>query len=515
MVEIRNQLTFEQLTILQPTKNTSVLMGPLAYSPDGRSLACGFSNAIVIWDIQTGGVAKEIECCQGIVSLVWSLDGKTIAITLGYTHSIPGVEVYDVISGTQLFAEQSELEIDLHLWACEKSFQFMAIALCPGDPTLKISISEIGPTLIKTESFSVKMGVELPSFFAITFSPSTYHIAILGLDTIHVLDIQNSNCLLEESGDFTSSQFSADGSIFAAARSDGIRIWTYAPGGYTLWGESLFRCLPFLSWIKLSLHFSPTSSSILSQCRNILQVQHLHDPSITPKTHHQYAAISNSGCCIATAHESENIVTIIDLHSQVPSQFIDTGVEIRGLVITGNVLLVVGSEKVVAWLLTEDGVVGSEFNNKRAGCSDSIWTVSSPLRRRKLWGFKVEGQVGVIKTDNIFPFIYHTRTGEILEPVHKPQHFSRSRVSLYGPSDCREYYYLRSSNLSQHNTPSKDRWLISPTAMRETGWIMDPGGRHRFWIPVEWREPCENENWHHDITTLFSSIGGQPVIIKF
>ena len=61
-VEIRNQLTMELITNLQTTEANPHLTGPLAYSPDGRSIACASTTAILIWDIQTGGVAKEIEC---------------------------------------------------------------------------------------------------------------------------------------------------------------------------------------------------------------------------------------------------------------------------------------------------------------------------------------------------------------------------------------------------------------------------------------------------------------------
>ncbi|KAF9784562.1 hypothetical protein BJ322DRAFT_985598, partial [Thelephora terrestris] len=57
-VEIRDQLTAELLTTLQPPE-TIHLEGPLAYSPDGRSLACASDTSILIWDLQTGGVAGE------------------------------------------------------------------------------------------------------------------------------------------------------------------------------------------------------------------------------------------------------------------------------------------------------------------------------------------------------------------------------------------------------------------------------------------------------------------------
>ena len=52
VVEIRSQLTLELTTILQPPETITDLTGPLAYSPDGRSIACASDIAIIIWDIQ-------------------------------------------------------------------------------------------------------------------------------------------------------------------------------------------------------------------------------------------------------------------------------------------------------------------------------------------------------------------------------------------------------------------------------------------------------------------------------
>ena len=60
-VEIRDALTFGLSTTLQPTEPTSQLTGGLAYSPDGRSVAWFSDTTIIIWDIQTGGVVKEIQ----------------------------------------------------------------------------------------------------------------------------------------------------------------------------------------------------------------------------------------------------------------------------------------------------------------------------------------------------------------------------------------------------------------------------------------------------------------------
>ena len=465
MVEIRNLLTFELLTVLQYPNHALSLTGPPAYSPDGWSLACAFFNGVVIWDIQTGGVVRVFGCCYGMKSLVWSLDGRKIAVTTGKLNGNHYIETYDVASGAQLFTKRSYTP---HLWAYKETFRFVTDSL--GESRPEISISEIGPTLTKIESVSLKFRKKDPTVTA--FSPSTSHVSFLNNNTLRIMDIRESNLLLQDSRNSLSFQFSLDGNLFAASDLYYIRIWKYASGSYTLWRELPFHYLPVSG---CRLQFSPTSVSILLQRGNVVQVWPLDDSITLPKPHRpcKYAAISPSGHYIATADRST--ITIIDVHSQSPPWLVDTGAEIKGLVITGNVLLAASSGKVVAWLLTEEGV----------GNCHSIWTISAPF-----CDFSVEGQVGVIQTDRVHPFIYHTETGDFLDRVHEPQQFS-------------------------HDVPPEDDWLISNTGMREAGWIMDPRGRHRLWVPVEWRQSWSQEDWNHDITTLFISSGGRFVIIKF
>ena len=525
-IEIRNQLTFELLTVLQFANNTHPPTCPPVYSPDGQSLAslvCSFVNVILIWDIQTGGVAKEIRCCRGMDSLVWSLDGRTIATTLHYEGSIPGVKTYDVASGAQLFTGKFNLGANLHLWAWEQKFQFMKIESHSDDHMNKILIYEIGPTLIEIESLSIMRRMQSQSSSPITFSPSTYHASILGDEVLYVIDIRNSDCLLEEMGCFTSSQFSSNGSLFAASNQDGIRVWKYTSGTYILWGKSLFQHLQF--WDNPSLQLSPTSSSILCQSGNVLQLWHFHDPPTTPKTCNEHIAVSQSynRIVIATANKLESTVAITNLHSQTPHQFIDTGMEIEGLAITGQVLLVAGSETVMAWLLTPEGLVcdvSLSYNN-RAGQKNSIWTMPLPLSSCKLVSYRVEGQFGIIGGSCISPLVYNTGNGIVLEPMYDSLVGNSSLVAnkpwipLHKPFHYQEYYPLHPYGLPQHNTPSEVGWLIPNATTQEAGWVMDPRGRHRFWVPVEWRKSWNCDDWHHNTTTLVSSIVGQPVVIKF
>ena len=435
-VEIRNHLTLELLTVLKSTKYPPLPTSPLAYSPDGQSIACGLSGAIVIWDIQTGGEANEIRCNKRTTSLAWSLDGSMVAITLSSGSFITDVETYNVFSGARLFAKIFESEAYIYLWAHEKSFRLIEVA--PHNPrysnsqSLAYIISEIGPTLIEIESSSrLTIGNPYPwKISEITFSPSTYHIAALG-GGMFVYDIRTSRRLLEDHDSPACFQFSPDGSHFASLRKDSLYVFQRTSYGYTLSGKSLFR-----HDYKSCLQFSPTSSSILSQHDGVLQVRRLSDIPIASKTHRQYTVISRSGRRIATAGRFSTTVTIIDLHSKAPPQFVDTGFEVCSLDITGNVLVVGGSDRVTGWLLTEAGMVDGVFGNRRAKDSDRKWTMREPLALnytfRRTRYLTVEGVVGIIWMDRPDEQLkrYHIETGEVLTFVPEPQHSGLSSPEI-------------------------------------------------------------------------------------
>ena len=499
-VEIRNHLTLKLLAVLQTPNITFSLTGSPAYSSDGQFLSCAVNDSVVIWDVQTGGVVKCLECYDGIRSLVWSLDGGKIAITSAHYRWGNHIEMYDISSGVRLFTDAFHTP---HLWACKDSFRFVtdssSMDFEPEDLTPEISIYEIGPTLTDIESVNPESPMIGP---VAAFSPPTSRVSILGPGMLYITEIQEFNVLLKESGWFTSCQFSSDGDLFAASDSDSghIFIWKYASGSYTLWRDFPPQYLPAPYY---DLQFSPTSLSILSQHGDILQVRQLDGPPTPPQNHHpcRHAAIPPSGNYIATAHEST--IKIINVHSRASPQLVDTGIKIEGLFITGNVLLAASSERVVAWLLTEEGVIDR----------NSIWTISTPSSLLKP-GFKVEGKVGMIKTSEIRPFIYHTETGDVLDSIHEPQQSGRPFLPFSRRSDYQEYQYL-CHTIPQSDVPLEDDWLISSGGMQETGWVVDPQGRHRLWVPAEWRHPWWPGNWHHDITTLSIRVGDQIVVIKF
>jgi len=487
-VEIRNQLTLELITILQPPGTIHDFGGgPLGYSPDGRFIACAHYRAgIIIWDIQTGGVAKEIKYSidNYVQFMVWSPDGGTICTVESDINSNKIVHTYDISPGTISSPGTLQSYENPYLWVDDKSFWIMTMR----DSGDGVDIFEVGSTLTRIQSF------DFPFFSRAeigSFSPTTHRVSISSDTRFRIIDIQNSNLLLDDYGSL-SHCFSSDGSLFAASGEGIVRIWEYTSGRYILWRE--FRCPNSPHFLQ----FSPTLSSIMGTPTGILQVWRLHELPTTPKTHRrQHVGLSRSGTRVATAHELENTVTITDLVGQSPPQFIDTDVEIQRLVLIGNVLVVAGSRETVAWLLTEEGLVDGVIGDRRVVRSDSIWTTSQPTDP---WWFGVWGQVGVLVLHGDALHVYHTETGEVLDPTQIPN----------GVYSDRTYY----NNIPQCNTPPEDSWQTSQDTLRE-GWVKDPEGKHRMWVPAEWRKDWGLGEWHHDVTTQFSHLGGRFVLVKF
>ena len=529
-VEIRDALTLELVSTLQSPKVATRYRHGLAYSPDGHLLAGCSNTAIVIWDAQTGGVIKEIQCKipgNGL-ELVWSLDGTVIGAISPRVIETLTVYTYNIASGVSRSPGILQSRGNPHLWAHNKSFQIMTTTGGPKGWT--IDIFEVGSTLTKTKSFPLQSHSILGAF-----SPATYHVSVSitgghNNDTgLLIMDIQNSRVLLQESDPHWRPTFSPDGTLFAAFSGDHLSIWRYSSGNYS----------PLRSFqhAPMSLKFSPTLSSILG-CAGVLHVLHLDvtptapikDPVAT--THSQLLdAFSPNGTYIATAHHQQSTVMITNLYPQnpSPSQFIDTGLEISAMVLTGNVLLVKGSDTIMAWLLTEDGVVDGIVGNTRADCNDSLWEISPQDKNPNLWArlqkrqgsnydddrylkFSVRDEIAAVKHNGHVIHTFNTRTGEILESANVPQHVECTWYRFHNPhiDECNLYHH----NLNKHNKTPKCDWPVSQTTLQE-GWVKDPEGKCQLWLRANWRSAGNGVDWFNKVTTLRLKNSSELVIAKF
>ena len=497
VTEIRDALTFDPLSTLPPIEHHDGRCYGLTYSPDGRSLACLDSVAVTIYDVQTGGVAKEIGRHYGFTdsgSLAWSLDGKSIGIVFkGWLRSDWGVQTFDVSSGATLYRGEFEGIAKLRLWAHDASFRVMVEVgdyawSRMGGFSHTFQIYGVGSALTKIGTFGIKLQEERTRVES--FSPATYCISVAASTSTPtstsaptpsqflILDILNSERSLEETSNFygDTHSFSSDGSLFAAL-SEGysVHIWKYILDRYVPWREFSPRDTFGLALGNLPFQFSPTLSSVLSYYTQILRVWRLDEsPTALATRHHQPTVLSQCGTYIATAHVGGSTVTITNIHSQTPLQIIDTDMKISAFALTGNVLLVTDTKIAVAWLLTEGGVVGGVFGNSRAGPGDSIWTVGLAGNGERV--FLADGHTVFIESTGGALHAYHTGTGEVLQ---EPPSRVLSRDRLWG--------IVRDDlPLGWHGGGSgKDQPV--PRAAFEKGWVKSLEGEHRMWVPAKWR----------------------------
>jgi len=502
-VEIWDPLTFESLSTL--TNSGDHLFGELAYSPDGRSLACLLDTALIIWDIQTGGVAKRTERSTiHSSSLLWSLDGNSIGIMMMWgfgtdtRHCV--LDTYCVASGTTRPHGSLRSSGESHFWAHKETFRIMTTT--QDGEALTVNIFEAGSTLTNVESFSVQCrGRNVKSF-----SPTTHRVSMSTRGQLVILDVRNSGRLLNETGEFRSHCFSSDGNLFAASPKGVIRVWQYTSDCYTPWRE--FPCQDTSDnhpSRRFSLRFSPAFSSILGLFRDVLQVWRLSDrPTTPPYDHRQLAVISHDGTYVATAHKGQRTITITNPLSRTPPHFIDAYRNVQALVLTGSVLLAVCYETIVAWCLTEEGAVDGVICGRRADQSDSVWTIPRPPNYAPELMFAVEGRIGAIKRYSSAPHVYHTGTGEVLQGVQVPSPVDGQLYSL--AKVCEGRHHLQYRRLAVYDGRPADDWPLSRTTLQE-GWVKDPEGKHRLWLPFEWRTYSDGD-WLYEITTLQLKIPG-------
>jgi len=511
-VEVRDPLTSELLSTLRPDPPTDRLMRPLAYSPDGRSLCGASDTAITIWDIQTGGLVKEIERDDDrnrLTSLVWSLDGRTIGALL-QGREIWMVFTYDVASGKKTPGSTFGSVDTPYLWAHGKSFRVMmdgvsdATAFNPQSDSKPyggrtINILEVGPTLTRVKSFHVSVGQydQIESF-----SPTSHHISVSTMGgQLLILDDRNSVRLSKREGFSESHCFSSDGNFFAAALRRNIHVWKCTRNlnsGYTPWRKFPIH-EPWISEGHL-LRFSPTSSSISGKFGDEARVWHLDDLPTAPVVNHgRHTIFSPHGNYIVTANRWEGTVTITNLRSQTPPQSIDTGAPVVGLALTGNILWVVNSGIIVAWRLTEEGQVDGVPENRMASRGDSIRSMEAT----GLPEFSVEGQTGFIALNGTVMHAYHIGSGgEVKNTMEPPGHWRTLEDTSLGR------YHLHCSGVR----------LGDLGYFRDTPeeWAGDPEVRRRLWLPIEWRTiQGDRVKLFHDIGILQLDLPRGLIIIQF
>lgn len=183
--------------------------------------------------------------------------------------------------------------------------------------------------------------------------------------------------------------------------------------------------------------------------------------------------------------------------------------------------MVKGPDKIMAWLLTEKGVVDGIVGNTRADCNDSLWEVSLssqvPLAlqrtvNQEVLMFSVKDENAAISMHGHTVHAYHIETGEVLKPAKAYHHLESQwyHFDSQRENGCNQYHH----DLCKHQGALDSEWQISQTSLQK-GWVKDPEGKHRLWLPPDWRSTGSDAAWLDKVTTLQLRNSSELLVVKF
>ena len=273
----------------------------------------------------------------------------------------------------------------------------------------------------------------------------------------------------------------------------------------------------FLSDKQYYQLFSPTLSAVLISRSFCFEVKQLDDSSTPHRNRYwHYEQFSTYSTYVVTASNGGQTITITNL-KEIYSQSIKTGFSVCGLLLTGNVLFVLGHHKFAGWCLTEEGVIDNALSDGVSDKDGRLWTISYPGWYPKFWN---NGSIGAVQSSEQYILCYDVETGEKFDFI--PDQVPSLFVPSWEGFDSRpgnfegQFQYFSYCRFSLHNNPPKDNPPIDIPWYTE-GWVRYPKGKHQhnFWLPTHWRSDQHGAHWLNNVTTLWLDTTSGLVIIKF
>ena len=516
LIEILDAVTLDRHAIFN---SPSGFIQALIFSPDCRLLTLAYLKAglhLINWDIQTGAPVSVISALEisepQYPLLVFSACGTVLGVSIPSSDTST-IHIYNVLSGTYMRSHSVGSDF-CRIWAHGE--RLLLATLGSGSITTWEAGFASEYPLTEVESLPTPDNFDLSDRFL--FLPTHSRLAFVLGRAVLVWDTQYSKLLLnsvnvgEHWGKMT---FSSDGRFFACGtRGPEVYLWKESPTGYVLHHKFVLS-----TGYSGNPRLSPNGQSIVASSRDTLQLWRTEDSATTlniPTPAFQPTGLSIlefslDKSLMATARTMDNTATVFDLKSGVPRLIIDTGMEISGLRVAGNNIVVVDNEKSVTWNLPPgDHVLGVRVN-----VNDSVRTriFDRPLPHGLLSTVSISpdlkyfAAVELQEWPNSSLNIYDVATGKRLARteshlLHMPwftpdgrevwcSRLDKDWVTgwvIVGDSES-SFHKLEGLKRTQHPQDGYPWEFPHNCKFMDDGWILGPSKRRLLWLPHHWRSP--------------------------
>ena len=568
-VDILDSATLQQLQSLEFSRGITPDPEALAFSPDSRMLTSfirgnynpGTGGFVVSWDLQTGGVVSAIGWKRPGDAKVWSthlaysMNGKMVAVLSRYESSTI-ISIYDVASGVDNIFDvelgaRTNLDLDLgapyvyKIWAHGESLRFAT-----PEPT-GITIWEVelvpGATLTEVETISVPDNdIQMFAFKPrkqcdvtwTEFNPALRRLAFIRMgteDTLLIWDARYSKFLLHHTGTgfYPSMTFSSDGRFFACTTFESeVYLWKESSNGYTL-SEKL---TPSARYSRPLL--SPNGESLITFGGPTIQLWHTKSfaaaassilAQTAQRTHEDFILefLPDRSLAVVT-RKKDKTVTVLDLKSGVPQLTIDTPIEVYGLRLIENTIVVIGDEKAV----TLDLLGGDFLPDARVNVKDSTRTItfgntndSAVIAASISLDFQYIA-LGRYDGEEVFLDVYCTRTARNIrgEAGVYALWFAPGGHDIWCAADNEAKVFTISQGALDSTKTVADigdgSWGCpwgSSRGYKVTydGWILGAGGKRLLMLPPLWQSlDSVDRVWNGKFLALLHGALPEPVILE-
>ena len=527
-IYIFDAVTLKQLKSLEyPGGNPQFV----AFSPDSCTLVC-IGQSLVCWDLQTGvpiyNFSIDREFAVFPCSITYSKCGKMLGVLSNCSkigdHQFFVLSIYDVLTGTPINYHPIEGLAANTIWTYDDSIQFATLDV------QSITIWQVGfvSNHLPAEVRSMPTPDNFDPWKGFLFLPTPPRLAFNYEKSLFVWDDCQSKFLLDHEGS-RKVAFSHGGHFFASVTQIGeINLWKESPAGY-IPHQRLVSGIP----LNGELLLSPDGQSVImhdSLTLQLLRTTGLGAPHSSTPTQpvnwdkHFILGLSQDGSLAVVSRLEDNVATVLNLKSGLPSFIIDTGMPVYGLGIARGTVAVVGNGKVITWNLpTRDCAL-----NHRVNINDSVQTTFFQ-QHDSLESASISPDLSYIAIKITDLRIYDGSTGKLLTgskaQLHSPCFTSDGHEVWSRNPHCRKGLVIVRDSKSnvinlRHATQSGDPsgrlpWQ-SPHGYQVTddGWILSTSGKQLLWLPHHWRSDEKDRVWGGQFLALLHRELSEVVILE-